>query len=331
MSNIFVNIPVPAANGSGAPVSMAAFGYSKSISVAGPFDAAVTIEISNELVPATWSPVVTFNRPDGIVSDVACRWMRASVAGYKSGAPSCDVGGGDDGTLFGSFPVLAGNGPGAAVDISTLGLFKTVTVGGVFRGSVQVEISEDGITNWSQFGFGFGNPGQQSMLVAARFARVVRAGVPVIAPGLPIVDIAGCPGPGGMGAGGVVPTLYSPPEQWGQQNIAASQVAVQISTLVSTNFDTIRMIRPGSIVGLCARLTEAITAGQLTVQITINGAPAALQLVMVSPTQDASITQGVGVDTYVAGDLIGMRISTDAGFLPVSTDLEAWLQLAEVI
>lgn len=330
MGNIFVNIPVPVANGSGAPVSMSAFGYSKSISVAGPFDAAVTIEISNELVPTTWAPVVTFNRPDGIVADVACRWMRASVAGYKTGAPVCDVGGGDDGTLFASLPVPAGNGAGAAVDVSPLGLFKTVTVGGLFRGSVQVEISEDGVNNWSQFGFGFGNPGQQSLLVAARFMRVVRAGV--VGGGLPVVDIAGCPGPGGMGAGGgAIATLYSPPEQWGQQNVTANQVNTPLSALVSTNFDETRMMRPGSIVGLCARLTEAITAGQLTVQITINGAPAALQLVMASPTQQASITQGLGVDTYVAGDLIGMRISTDAGFLPITTDLEAWLQLAEVI
>lgn len=136
----------------------------------------------------------------------------------------------------------------------------------------------------------------------------------------------------GTGAsGGTVPTLYSPPEQWGQQDVGASQVNVPLSALVSTNFDTIRMLRAGSIIGLCARLTEAITAGQLTIQITINGVPAVLQLVMIAPNQAASITQGIGIDTYVAGDLIGMRISTDAGFLPITTDLESWLQLAEEI
>jgi hypothetical protein len=87
--------------------------------------------------------------------------------------------------------VPAGNGPGAAVDVSALGLFKTATVGGDYRGNVQIEISEDGISAWSQIGLGFPNPGAQSQVVAARFMRAVRSGVPLIAPGLPIVDVGG--------------------------------------------------------------------------------------------------------------------------------------------
>ncbi len=192
MANIFVNIPVPAGNGSGAPVDMAAFGLSKTISTSGQFVATVNIEISNELIPTKWAPVATFNNPDGLVVEVACKWMRATVYGYRSGIPTCDVGGTDDGTLIASIPATAGDGNGPSVDISALGVFKTITVGGQFRGNVQIEISTDGITRWSQVGFGFGNPGQQSQVVAVKHMRVVRSGVPQLDPGFPIVDVGGC-------------------------------------------------------------------------------------------------------------------------------------------
>ena len=120
-----------------------------------------------------------------------------SVSGYKSGAPQCDVGATDDGAMFASLPVPPGNGPGAAVNTALLPLFKTITVGGPFGGTVQIEVSEDGNTNWSQLGFGFPNPGQQSQTMAAQWMRVVRAGVPQVAPGLPIVDVGACATGGG--------------------------------------------------------------------------------------------------------------------------------------
>ncbi len=199
MSNLFVSIPVPTSNGSGAPVDVSAMGASKTISVAGPFVAAVTIEVTNELVPTQWAPLITFGVPDGIVRDVSAHWMRATVADYKSGAPACDVGGDDTGALFVSLDVPVGNGAGAAADVSALDLFKSITVGGPFRGNVQIEVSEDGTSNWSQMGFGFNNPGLQSQKITAHWMRVVRAGVPLIAPGLPIVDV------GASQFGGVTP------------------------------------------------------------------------------------------------------------------------------
>ena len=192
--NTFVNIPVPAANGSGPAVDVSAFGASKTVSVAGPFDAAVTIEYSNEAVPTSWAPLVTFNNPDGNTYDFVAHWMRATVRGYKSGTPQCDVGGPDHGASFASLPVTVGNGAGAAVDVSGLGTFKTVTVGGAYRGNVQIEISEDGITAWSQIGLGFPTPGGQSQAVTAHWMRAVRSGVPLIDPGLPIVDVGGAQG-----------------------------------------------------------------------------------------------------------------------------------------
>jgi hypothetical protein len=330
MGNIFATIPVLAANGSGAPVDMSAFGFSKSISVTGPFDAAVTIEVSNELVPTKWAPVYTFNNPDGFVFDVACRWMRATVAGYKNGAPACFVGGIDDGTLFASLPATPGNGAGAAVDTSLLPLFKTVTVGGPFSGNVQLEISENGATDWSQIGFGFSNPGQQSQVVAARFMRVVRTGVANIAPGLPLVDVAACVGAGG-GAGSAIFNPMPLPEQWAVQGVPASTPPTAMSAQVSTNFDEIRAIRAGSIVGIAARLTEAIAAGILTVSATVNGAIVPVGLILGAGSTGGQGTAPGGTASYVAGDLIGIKFSTTVDFSPITTDLEAWLEVLEAV
>ena len=624
MGNLFVNVPVPAANGSGAAVNLSGFGFSKTINVTGSFDAAVTIEISNQLVPTRWAPIATFNRPDGLVVDFAARWVRASVAGYKTGAPACDIGGTDDGTLFASLPVPAGNGAGAAIDTSVLPLFKTVTVGGPFGGNVQLEVSEDGATDWAQLGFGFSNPGQQSQIMAARFMRVVRTGVPVIAPGLPTVDVGACPygttgapigstdvtsqwtaivdpalgndasgqfgnlglafrtiqaalnaiptpvdgasartawtiivspgtydedltvdltggkhvtlvswGPWNLGlfdaadwqpsgparsiaittanavvfdsingsfaiqpmlpantgdetqvaqvqvprisgqitttgvfaatpsidmtvmavvygiandaivggaadinlrvhrsrmrgtvagtgvvlvdatesrfddlldiaaygrceecffgdgmtivstspssnttpgfydcqlqgafagpagsywfdlvtdywfktngasfAGGATRTVIETmhpmalPEQWAVQNVPANQPSTAMSAQVSTNFDEIRAMRPGSIVGISSRLTEAVTAGLLQVDATINGVvvpAAALNIAMAIGSTGGQTLAAPGVAPYVAGDLIGIKYTTDVAFAPTTTDLEAWLEVLEEI
>lgn len=115
------------------------------------------------------------------------------------------------------------------------------------------------------------------------------------------------------------------PEMWGQENVAANQTNVPLSAMVSMNFDTIKMTRAGSIVGISSRLTEAITAGTLTIKVTKNGSPGTLTLVHTSGTGGTAI-QATGVDTYIANDLIGIQISTTAGFLPITTDLEVWLE-----
>jgi hypothetical protein len=119
------------------------------------------------------------------------------------------------------------------------------------------------------------------------------------------------------------------PEIWAQENVAASQTNVPLSAQVSTSFDTIKMIRAGSIVGLGTRLTEAITAGTLTVSITKNGAAGTLSIVHSTSSLGSALTQAAGIDTYVAGDLIGVQLTTSAGFLPNTTYLEAWLEVLE--
>jgi hypothetical protein len=132
--------------------------------------------------------------------------------------------------------------------------------------------------------------------------------------------------------GSIVPLsgsgMYALPEVWAYPNVAASLTAVVVQPQVSGFATAVRMARDGSIVGLVAQLSEAITAGQLTINITKNGTPITFNAVLTSGT-GAQATQAHGIDNYVAGDLIGVTITTDSGFLPVTTDLEVWVQVSE--
>jgi hypothetical protein len=121
-------------------------------------------------------------------------------------------------------------------------------------------------------------------------------------------------------------------EKWVQNNVAASQAAVNLSALVSTSFDTLKMIRAGSIVGLSTRLTEAITdatADSLIVKVAINDAAGTLAISHNSGgnASGGEATQAAGIDTFVAGDEIGVELTTLGSFAPTSTDLEAILEL----
>lgn len=130
---------------------------------------------------------------------------------------------------------------------------------------------------------------------------------------------------GAGGAGGA--SVFSPPEKWGRDNIGSGTAATPMSARVSTLFDTIQMVRAGSIVGLNARLTAAITAGSCTVTVLVNGVPGTLAVTIPVAGLSARATQAAGVDAYVAGDLVGIQFSTGLGTTPSTADLEAWLEV----
>ena len=203
MANQFVNLPVPAGNGVGTPVDMSSFGASKSIVVGGNAQAQITIEINNDPgQQGSWAAIKTFQNTGELVIDIACWWMRVRVSNYNSyagGTPNVDVGGDDAGTDFAALPAPTGNGVGASVDTSAIGIFKTVQVGGAFRGMTLIEFSEDG-TDWGQpIAFQSQSPGYKSIVVTAEFMRVKRVGVPKIDAGQPVVNVGACEEGGGGG------------------------------------------------------------------------------------------------------------------------------------
>lgn len=174
MPNLFLALPAPAANGSGAWVDVSTMGAPKSVIIGGGAVAQVTIEATNELVPLNPCPLGEVQSKGLIQGNFAVHWMRATVSGYKSGAPNVDVGSNDEGCSFLQLVAPAGDGVGAAVDVSALGFFKTVTVANAGNGTVIIEISEDNVV-WNQF-VSYQADGAKSFYVTASHMRVSRLG-----------------------------------------------------------------------------------------------------------------------------------------------------------
>lgn len=205
MANLFINLPPPAGNGVGATTDVSTMGAEKTITVTGAAECMVTIEFSNDATIARWAPVHTFQGSVGgkIVVILPARRMRVRLSGYKSGTPNIDVGSTDLGSQFATPAVPAGNGVGAATNISGLGTVKTILAAGPYDGVVIPELSEDNI-DWVPFSGFQGGTAFNTRAISAQFLRVRRTGVPVaLVSGPPVVSIgAGNDTAGSSGGGG---------------------------------------------------------------------------------------------------------------------------------
>lgn len=85
--------------------------------------------------------------------------------------------------------------------------------------------------------------------------------------------------------------------------------------------DRIVMLRPGSITGVVARLSETLTAGSLTLEVYKNGVGTGLTAVLdaTNPTFKLT-TQAPGLDTFVGGDYLQVYMTFSA-FTPTSADI----------
>lgn len=117
------------------------------------------------------------------------------------------------------------------------------------------------------------------------------------------------------------------PEQWCKNNVPANTAATAMDAQLSTNFGTYRAIRAGSLTGLSWRFSETITAGQITLTVRKNGVAVTLAGISTAASNQngGQTSQAAGVDTFVAGDLFDITYTTNAGFLPITTDVEAVL------
>ena len=130
--------------------------------------------------------------------------------------------------------------------------------------------------------------------------------------------------------GGASASPFSPPEKWAKQNVAASLTNSPLQALVSSNFDGIKMLRAGSIVGIGDELSTAVTAGMATVTVTKNGVAVTLSLTHTNAinASGGQATQAVGIDTYVAGDRLGLQITTNGAWAP-TPNIEGWIEVIE--
>lgn len=204
MANIFHDLPAPAANGPGAWTDCSDMGAIRSVTSVGngsSFEPFVTVEISNDDSPTDGIPLETFFMPGESTFQVAAMWMRAVTQNYRGGgAPTVSVGSSSDTTSAVELVATAGNGTGAAVDTSTMPTFVTVAVTGTFRGQLNILISEDGGTTYSE-AFSFNASSAQTAVFAADHMKAERVGVPDNSPGQPVIWV-GATSPGGGGGGG---------------------------------------------------------------------------------------------------------------------------------
>lgn len=201
MPGLTANLPVPSAVGVGAAVSVVTFGKTKTIVVGGNIVATMVVEASGG---GGFCPVAVFTGPGTKTLEIAADEMRVRVIRYKRGTANCDVSGDDAGTTLVALPVPGADGVGAAVDVSSLGLFKTafITSDTRYAGLLQVEFSGDN-TDWAQGLPSFPGPGGcASGVIAAQWARVRRKGYSSFFPGSPPVCYLGAAADAGGGGGG---------------------------------------------------------------------------------------------------------------------------------
>ncbi len=105
-------------------------------------------------------------------------------------------------------------------------------------------------------------------------------------------------------------------------DVAASLTAVAIPVLGLVGNNEITLPRGGSIIGVSIASNATRTAGTLTVVATVNGTAAGLQAILnATNPQHHFATQAGGLNTFVAGDRLGVVITTDAAWLPTTADI----------
>lgn len=117
---------------------------------------------------------------------------------------------------------------------------------------------------------------------------------------------------------------------WFQDNVTTPQTNVELTRAVGR----FRAIRAGSITGVIATLTEARTAGTLTVTVFKNtglaaaaGATIGLSAVIDgSNTSRKATTQAKDVTTFVAGDEL-YAVVTTSGWTPTTSDLRVAIEV----
>lgn len=174
MSNVQVDLPVPAGNGTGAAVDTSQLGPDKTVVIDGVFVASVTIEISED--GTDWAPVVTFTRPGDKNIQVVAQQMRVRIDAFGSGAPNVDVGADGAGGQFAAMNVPAGDGSGTNLNVKDFGRIKSVVVGGTLGGgTLNIQVSED-LVAWSDVASFITPGGQKTFEVEAQYMRVTRIG-----------------------------------------------------------------------------------------------------------------------------------------------------------
>jgi hypothetical protein len=141
MANLFIDLDL-----GGAASSVSALGKTKTFNATGSFSGALIVEAN---CGGEWRQVLTFNAPGNKTLDAAFQELRLDTSGVVGSVSVVSVSADDTGAKFVELPVN-----GAAVDVSALGTYNTVVIGGdPLNGLLKILVSDDGadFTDWKAY------------------------------------------------------------------------------------------------------------------------------------------------------------------------------------
>jgi hypothetical protein len=151
----FFNLPVPAGNGNGASVDVSTLSGSRTVTIdKSNFSGIILLEGSDDNV--NFASVARFDSGSQKQSVIllACQFVRVRRTGAVPEIPAVPVvqigAATSSDRIFGTLAVAAGDGAGAAFDISTGGDLITIIGTGTFNRAVYIEGSQDGGVTWSR-------------------------------------------------------------------------------------------------------------------------------------------------------------------------------------
>ncbi len=119
---------------------------------------------------------------------------------------------------------------------------------------------------------------------------------------------------------------------FGEDDLAASLTDSQLFRVVQATQSQIPVVMtaPGSIIGISVAASAARTAGTATFEVFKNDVATGLTAVLdATDTQFAIGTQSGLVDTFIDGDRLDVRVTTDGAWAPTTADVEAVIVIAD--
>jgi hypothetical protein len=162
MANLFITLDL-----GGAPSDSSRLGKTKTINAAGSFSGNLCIEAN---CGGEWRQVARFNNPGSVEINAALAEIRVNADAVKGTVSQITVSADDQGAKFAELPVN-----GAGVDVSDLGTYNTIIIGGdSLNGLLKIQISDDDAswTDWKSYQ----NATVESGEVVTKFMRATYTG-----------------------------------------------------------------------------------------------------------------------------------------------------------
>jgi len=114
-----------------------------------------------------------------------------------------------------------------------------------------------------------------------------------------------------------------------EDNPAASQAAtaLQLGAIDGTAPTGLPAPAAGTIVGIISHSNAALTAGTATAQATVNGTASGDTSVLSTTNPTKKVTMLTTPVAFVQGDLLGIKLATSSGYLPVTADHDHYLMV----